>query len=121
MKRVFFLVVFLFSCAFAQNTESELLSETIVSKNIEPNYFGMLLGLFLVIGLVYLTAFVYQKMLKIKLNDNNTKTQAPKIVATTPLGQNKNLHIIKINEEYILVGATQNSITYLKDIDYFEN
>ena len=114
-------MIFASSCAFAQNKESELLSETIVSKNIEPNYFGMLLGLFLVIGLVYLTAFVYQKMLKIKFTDSNTKTQAPKVVATTPLGQNKNLHVVKINEEYILVGATQNSITYIKDLDYFEN
>ncbi len=111
------MIFFVSSCAFAQDD----LADSLASKNVEPNYFGMLLGLFLVVGLVYLTAFIYQKMLKIKFDDNNIKTKAPKVVATTPLGQNKSLHIVKINDEYILLGATQNSITYIKDIDYYES
>ena len=45
------------------------------------------------------------------------------IISTTSLGQNKNLHVIKINGEYSLIASTQHNITYIKDIkqDYMNS
>ena len=74
------------------------------------------MGLFFVIGLVYLTGIVYQKLTKVKLNQENNEQNKIQIVTTTSLGQNKTLHVIKINNEYSLIGATQNNISFLKDI-----
>ena len=82
----------------------------------EPNYFSLFLGLFFVIGLVYLTGIVYQKLTKVKLSQQENELNKIQIVSTTSLGQNKALHVIKINDEYSLIGATQNNITFLKDI-----
>ena len=86
----------------------------ILNSNYEPNYLTLVFGLILVICLIYLVGLIYQKLIKVKLGDiEETLT----ILNTLSLGQGKNLHIIKINSKYILIGATQNSITFLKDLN----
>ena len=102
--------------------DSELLSDDNAAQKIldnnnlyEPNYFSMLLGLFTVIALIYLSAIVYQKLCKVKLKDDNSQINKIEIISTTSLGQGKNLHIIKVNDTYSLIGATQNQITHIKD------
>ena len=98
-------------------SNSEDIQSTLKNNSYEPNYFSLILGLFLVIFLVYLTGFVYQKLIKIniKQQEDNVLNKID-IISTTPLGVNKSLHIIKVNEEYSLIGVCQNNITYLKDI-----
>lgn len=121
MKKLLFLVLINFQLAFAaEEAQSEALNTTLGANSWEPNYFAMLLGLFLVIALVYITAFFYQKLLKINVSSDSEKYNTVKIISTTSLGQNKNLHVIKVNEEYILIGSTQNAITYIKDLEYYE-
>ena len=39
-----------------------------------------------------------------------------KILSTTPLGQNKYLHIVEVDGEKILIGATANNISFLKEL-----
>ena len=115
------LIIFLINIqfVFAQG-QDENISSSLATNSWEPSYFAMILGLILVIALVYISAFVYQKLSKVKLNNTLNQTNTPEIVSTTPLGQNRNLHIIKIKDEYILIGSTQNSITHIKDLDFFE-
>lgn len=121
MKKILFLVLINFQFAFAQEAlQEDTIKSSLGTNSWEPNYFGMLLGLVLVIALVYITAFFYQKLVKINVNQDSANYNTPKIVSTTPLGQNKNLHIVKINDEYILIGSTQNAITYIKDLEYYE-
>ena len=48
--------------------QDENLSEVLSKSSYEPNYFKMLFGLFIVIGLIYFTGIVYQKLTKVKLN-----------------------------------------------------
>jgi len=118
-------LLIIFSCFFTSPSfaTSELYSgseeiKEVLNQNIyEPNYFVLFLSLFLVIILIYLTGIVYNKLTKIKLTNNQDETNKIEIISTTSLGQGKNLHIIKINNEYSLIGATQNNINFLKEIN----
>lgn len=114
MKKVL-VCLFLNSVAFAQATSEEI--KEVLSKNAyEPNYFSMILGLFLVIVLIYLTGFLYQKLMKVNIIAKENEVIKPQIISTTSLGQGRNLHVIKIGDEVCLLGATQNNITYIKEI-----
>lgn len=124
MLKYFFVFNFLTIPSFAQEvfSNSEDIQSALKNSSYEPNYFSLILGLFIVVGLVYLTGFIYQKLLKINISQNNDNTlNKIDIVSTTALGQGKALHVIKINGEYLLIGACQNNISYLKEIKTQEN
>jgi len=119
MLRLFLFLNFLTLSAFCESelyTGNKEIQKALNENMYEPNYFSMLLGLATVIVLVYLTAYVYQKLLNFKI----TKTDIPnkiEILSTTSLGQNKNLHIIKAENKKILIGSTQANITFIKDLE----
>ena len=117
-KYLLFLNVFCLS-VFAQDGDvlGEELSKTIGQNVYEPNFFGMILGLFLVVGLIYLTGFVYQKLLKVNIKSKSLSNNEIDILSTTSLGQGRNLHIIKVDSKRLLVGSTQNNINLIKELD----
>ena len=118
MKKVL-TFLFLNSCVFAQATPDEI--KDVLSKNVyEPNYFSMILGLFVVIALIYITGFLYQKLTKVNMKPNNAFLNKAQIISTTSLGQGRNVHVIKIGQSACLIGATQNNITFIKDIELEE-
>lgn len=100
-----------------QLAENEELKNALNQNTYEPNFLSLFLGLFLVIALIYLTGFIYQKLTKVKINHISKSVNKTEIISTTPLGQGKNIHVIKINEQYLLIGSTQNSISVLKELD----
>lgn len=120
MKKIFSIIYLLLSSSFVFAQE-ELISEEaskMLGKGVyEPNYFSMIFGLFVVVCLIYLTGFVYQRLIKINLKQENNALNHIDIISTTSLGQGRNLHVIKINGKYSLIGATQNNITYIKELD----
>ena len=115
MKKILPLFLVLNSVAFADTNQEEI-KEVLAQNHYEPNYFSMILGLFVVVGLIYLTGFLYQKLLKIKLQDANLDSLKPQIVSSVQLGQNKNLYVIKIKDEYSLIGASANNISLIKEL-----
>lgn len=110
---------FLMMSSFAnENVDKAEEIAQIVGKNAyEPNYFSMILGLFLVVAMIYLTGFLYQKLTKVNSFNEKYAQNKPQIISTTSIGQGRNLHVIKIGKETILIGSTQNNITYIKDIE----
>ena len=103
----------------AQATSDEI--KEVLSKNAyEPNYFSMLLGLFLVVGLIYVTGFLYQKMIKFNISQDDIQINKPQVISTTSLGQGRNLHVVKVGNSACLLGSTQNNITFIKDIELSE-
>ena len=102
------------------NTTGNELNEALAKNVYEPNYFSMILGLFVVVIMIYLTGYLYQKMTKINLKSNDEFINKAQIISTTSLGQGKSLHVIKIGEKSCLIGSTQNNITFLKDIELTE-
>ena len=103
------------SVVFAQATSEEI--KEVLSKNpYEPNYFSMILGLFVVVALIYVTGYLYQRLIRVNLKSQDAFLNKAEIVSTTSLGQGRNLHVVKIGDDCCLIGSTQNSITYLKDV-----
>ena len=94
------------SVVFAQATSEEI--KEVLSKNTyEPNYFSMILGLFVVVGLIYLTGYLYQKLIKIDIKPKDAYLNKAQIISTTSLGQGRNLHVIKIGQEACLIGYSK--------------
>ncbi len=114
---IFNLLTFASFAASELYTENEEIEKALNNNMYEPNYFSLFLGLFVVIFLVYLTSYIYQKLIKVKVNNNEISPYDIEILSTTSLGQNKSLHIIKTNGKCCLIGATQNNITFIKDIE----
>ncbi|MBR5304802.1 MAG: FliO/MopB family protein [Candidatus Gastranaerophilales bacterium] len=122
MKKVFVFNLLTISCFALENTEKTEEISNIIGQNVyEPNYFGMVLGLFLVVGMIYLTGYLYQKLIKTNSFNNNFALNKPQIISTTSIGQGRNLHVIKMGNDAFLIGATQNNITYIKSVDLIEN
>ena len=111
---------FINSIVFAQ-ASSEEIQEVLSKSTYEPNYFSMILGLFLVVGLIYLTGFLYQKLTKANSINENLCLNKAQVISTTSIGQGRNLHIVKIGDSACLIGSTQNNITYLKDVELLDN
>lgn len=123
MKKIlYFNIVFnLFFISFCLADENSLNQASqgydFVGKNAyEPNYFAMILGLFLVVGMIYLSGFLYQKLTKVKFSAEDFYQNKVQIISTTSLGQGRNLHVVKFEDDAFVVGATQNNITFIKDI-----
>lgn len=97
--------------------KSEEVSKILAQNAYEPNYFSMILGLFLVVGLIYLTGFLYQKLTKTTIQNKDVFLNKAQVISTTSIGQGRNLHVIKIGDSACLIGSTQNNITFIKDIE----
>ncbi|MBQ8634972.1 FliO/MopB family protein [bacterium] len=107
------------SIVFAQATEEEV--KSILNNNVyEPNYFSMILGLFVVVAMIYATGFIYQKMAKFNTLSKDVYINRAQVISTTSLGQGRNLHVVKIGNTACLLGSTQNNITYIKDVEIVE-
>ena len=122
MKKIFLINFFITLACFANDEidKTQEISEILAKNSYEPNYFGMILGLFLVVALIYLTGFLYQKLIKTNIVSDEVYLNKAQIISTTSLGQGKNIHVIKIGNSACLIGATQNNITFLKDIELSE-
>ena len=96
--------------------------ENITKDMYEPNIFSLLLGLAVVVCLIYLTSYVYQKLIKIRLtNDTEEQLNKMQIINSLSLGQQKSLHIVKFNDEYSMISVCQNNINFLKNVNYIKN
>ena len=113
MCKKIFIIFLISSSVFAQDD----LYNSLNHSNYEPSYFGMIMGLVVVIGLVYLTGIIYKKMTKIKLDDTTDDKFAINIVSSASLGQNKSLYVVKINNKLSLIAATNEKITHIKELE----
>ncbi len=88
----------------------------------ETDVLRALLSLLIVIGLIYLTAWMYKKLnifnsSKLVKNDKSLNLNKFKVISTQSLGANKNLHVVEINGKYLVLGSTANSINLIKEFD----
>lgn len=119
MKRILLISLFITFKTLAQENidKAQEVSQILEKNTYEPNYFAMILGLFFVVGLIYLTGYFYQKLTKVNFKNDNLFLNKAQIISTTSLGQGRNLHVVKIGNNACLIGSTQNNITYIKDIE----
>ena len=93
----------------------------------EPNLVSLVFSLLFVILLIYATGIIYTKLNKLgfatmKKQMGNLGNSRVAIVSTTPIGNNKSLHVIELDGKRMLIGAAANSINLIKDLgNYTEN
>jgi flagellar protein FliO/FliZ len=79
--------------------------------------FRIILSLIFVVGVI----FAVQWALKKWGNSRSSGASGPQgvidVVATTNLAHGKAIHLIRVGEELVLVGATDQAITHLSDVD----
>ncbi len=96
------------------------LKKSLSDDSHKPDFIHALFSLIVVIGLIYLTGFIYQKLVKfnskfVKKDGNKENPLEIKIVNCIGLGQNKYLHTIEHNNKYLLIASTPQNITLLKE------
>ena len=69
---------------FAQATSEEI-KEVLSRNTYEPNYFSMILGLFVVVAMIYATGYLYQKLTKINMKPKDAFLNKAQIISTTSL------------------------------------
>ncbi len=93
----------------------------------KASYFKLIvqpfLSLFLVILMIYGTFWAYKKLNLYNLknfSDKNEKvinlTQV-KHISCLPLGQNRSINVVEINNKYLVLGVTSENITLIKEFD----
>ena len=87
----------------------------------EPNLISIVLSLLFVILLIYATGIIYAKLNKLGFNTlkkqiGDTSSSRASVISTTPLGNNKTLHVVELDGKRMLIGASVNSIHLIKDL-----
>jgi flagellar protein FliO/FliZ len=76
-----------------------------------------ILGFVVVLGSIYGIHWLLKKWGQSKLQGVSGTAGVIDVVATTPLAQGRALHLVRVGEELVLVGATEQSITRIGDVD----
>ena len=92
----------------------------------ETSFFTVIWALAFVIALIFLTGFIYTKLnivssslaKKTRQNDIEDKVL---VLSSTHLNNNQSLHVVEVNGKKMLLGATQSSVTVLKDLGEVKN
>ena len=85
------------------------------------------ISLALVIGLIYLSAYVNKKLTNVASKKiNNTKNDIIdknklNIISSLPLGSNKSLCVVEINGKTLLLGVCEQSISLIKELNLNES
>ena len=88
-----------------------------------PSLLNLVVSMVVVIALIYATGWVYSRLSrsdKFKLglkSSGEIEKNKFNILSSLPLGQNKNLYAVEINNKVLILGATPQNITLLKEFD----
>lgn len=74
-------------------------------------------GLAVVIGLIYAVHWLLKRWGQSRIQGVGGSSGIINVVATTPLAQGRALHLVRVGEELVLVGATDQSITRIGEMD----
>ena len=106
----------------SQNKDSEFAFEVGEKSSTDINYLSVISSLLTVILLILLFAWVYKKFVGVSAEKllsgkiKEAKENSISVLTTTPIGQNKFLHLIEVKGQKLLIGSTSNDIVMLKEI-----
>ena len=93
----------------------------VLKYSTSVDYISVIISLGIVILLIYITGIIYAK-LNI-LNQQTVKKQFKDfdnsrvvIYSSTPIGQNKTLYVIGIDDKKLLIGVSNDNISLIKDL-----
>lgn len=100
-----------------------VMKQTMSHETGMPSLLNLVVSMILVIGLIYVTGWIYTKLNQInrdKLNRFNVKDSAAnkfKILHSMPLGQQRHVYSVEINGKVLIIGSTPSHINLLKEFD----
>lgn len=105
----------------AVEATSPELAHSLKNNAHEPGFGSIVFALIVVISLIYITGLIYSKLnivgaKTVQEQLRNYDLSKVVVVSTTQLGQGKNLHVIELNNQRYLIGATINSINLIKEL-----
>lgn len=78
----------------------------------------MIFGLVFVLALIFGVNSFLKRINQKRLPSSGAGTAGMiEVVSTTPLAANRNLHLVRIGNEMLLIGATEHSITQLRSVE----
>lgn len=103
-------------------TVSPELDTALKTHSNEPSFLTIVFALLFVVFLIYITGLIYSKLnivgaKTVQSQLKNHDLSRVVVLSTTQLGPAKNLHVIELNGKRFLIGATQNSINLLKELE----
>jgi flagellar biosynthetic protein FliO len=126
MKRLYAVLYFILAntgMAFAAVPET--MKHAMKTESSLPSLLNLIISMVVVIALIYFTGWIYQKLSKINgrksRNEDFFEKNNFKVISSLPLGQQKNLYAVEINDKILVIGATQNNISLIKEINNGEN
>lgn len=98
------------------------LGQSLKTHSNEPGFMSIVFALLVVVFLIYITGLIYSKLnivgaKTVQSQLKNYDLSKVIVLSTTQLGQGKNLHVIELNNKRYLIGATQNSINLIKELE----
>ena len=92
----------------------------------EPSMFNIVFALCFVVALIYVTGLIYSKLNVVgakaaKKQFTDFDINRAIVLSTTQVGQNRNLHVVEVNGNCYLIGATPNSINLIKELGKFND
>lgn len=89
-----------------------------VDAGLGGTAFRLLLGLVIVVGLIMGVWYVMKRIQRSRYPAlDETRPQLIGVLATTPLGPNRALHIVRVGDEVVLVGATDHAVQTVAHLD----
>jgi flagellar protein FliO/FliZ len=85
-----------------------------VSMSVGGSLGRTVLGLVIVVGVILIVAKVLKANQKRRLNIRGGSGDLVEVIGTTPIGPNRNLHLVRIGDEVLLLGAGEGGITPLR-------
>jgi flagellar biosynthetic protein FliO len=101
--------------AFASDSKNAKAAKK--SSSSGGSMFRMLFGLVVVLGAIYGIHWLLKKWGASRLQGVTGRTGVIDVVATTALAQGRALHLVRVGEELVLVGATDQSITRIGEFN----
>ena len=125
MKNKFITTFFVFTAttdaAFSVNLPDAMKQSMSHDYGI-PSVMNLVLSMIFVIALIYITGWIYTKLNivnrknigKITESDDNMRFN---IIQTMPLGQQRHIYSIEMNNKILLIGSTPSHINLIKEFD----
>lgn len=89
-----------------------------VSGGIGGTLVRLMIGLLLVVGLIFAVWWVMKRVQRSRYPAVEADaTGLIGVMATTPLGPNRALHLVRVGDEVVLVGATEQSVQAVARLD----
>ena len=120
---IFTLILTSHMSAFAADAIPESMKQLLKQTPEIPGISHIILSTLIMVVLIYVMAIAYHKLSAFNnkkfssADDKLLNMNKFKLVNSMTLGANKSLHVVEINNKFLVVGSTPTSISLLKEFD----